>query len=176
MFTVYKTGTRRTAGFLWALCAVVAVGGSALESRAQIPPPNDNLTNAQGLVGLSGSVQGNNLNATVQTGEPAPVVGVPAQSTIWYTWTAPITVVMDFNTRGSTDPDGLPLETTLAVYESFASPPTPARLIKIVGNQDDPSGGVTSRVDFLPRWAPPITSRWAASPTRAMATAKATRF
>jgi uncharacterized delta-60 repeat protein len=129
---------------------VAFCGGSALDSHAQPAPHNDDLTNAQVILGVSGSVQATNINATVEAGELAPVNGVPAQSTIWYIWTAPITTTVDFNTRNSTDPDGLPLDTMLGIYTNSApgQPVSFANLVEVTGNEDDPSGGVTSRVDF----------------------------
>ncbi len=149
MFTVPETRMRRSARH-WLKLGVAAVlcAGSALVSMAQPAPPNDNLTNAQVILGPNGNVQGTNLSATVAPGEPPPVPGVPAQSTIWYVWTAPISATIDFNTRNSTDPDGLPLPTTLAVYQLAFPPLSFANLIQIAGNELDPSGGVTSRVDF----------------------------
>src|SRR5579862_6924150 len=117
MFTVQLSRTRR-AGMSWAATWAVAAfcGASALETQAQPAPPNDNLTNSQVILGVTGSLQATNISATVEAGEPAPVKGVPAQSTIWYVWTAPTTTTMDFNTRNSTDHDGLPLDTMLGIY------------------------------------------------------------
>ena len=47
------------------------IGG--MDARAQYnPPANDNLTNAQVIIGPSGSVLGNNFYATTEVGEPAP--------------------------------------------------------------------------------------------------------
>jgi uncharacterized delta-60 repeat protein/uncharacterized repeat protein (TIGR01451 family) len=159
MLTVQKNETRRAAGFLRVLFAVAAFcGGSALQSQAQPAPPNDNSTNAQGIIGVSGSVQGTNFQATVQPNETSLVPGFStnAQSTIWYEWTAPIATTMDFNTRGSTDPDGITLQTTLAVYQLMAPGPAAISNLAVVAgaattyatNIDDPSGSVTSRVDF----------------------------
>lgn len=132
---------------LWALAAICL--GSAREIKAQPAPPNDNFTNAQVILGVNGTVQGTNINATVQTGETGPN-GAAAQSTIWYIWTAPISGTFDFNTRNSTDADGLPLETMLGVYvqKNPAKAASPANIIQIAGNVEDPSGGLTSRVDF----------------------------
>src|SRR5580698_5035019 len=112
MFTVQLSRTRR-AGKSWAaMLALAAIcGGSAIDSQAQPAPPNDNLTNAQVILGTTGSLQATNISATVEAGELPPLPGVPAQSTIWYVWTAPITGAFDFNTRNSTAPDGLPLDT-----------------------------------------------------------------
>ena len=129
--------------------AAFCVGG-ALESQAQTAPPNDNLTNAQGIVGISGSVQGTNLYATKETRETNLIAGVAVQSTIWYVWTAPVTAEMDLNTRNSTDPAGISLDTTLAVYRVKKTSGALAitNLSMVASNEDDPSGGVTSRVDF----------------------------
>src|SRR5580658_6455551 len=116
MFTVQKSRMLRAPKQwikLWALAAICL--GSAREIKAQPAPPNDNFTNAQVILGVNGTVQGTNINATVQTGETGPVPGVAAQSTIWYIWTAPASMAIDFNTRNSTDADGLPLETMLGV-------------------------------------------------------------
>jgi uncharacterized delta-60 repeat protein/uncharacterized repeat protein (TIGR01451 family) len=124
-------------------------GAGALDTRAQPAPSNDDFTNAQTILGITGSVEATNISATVEPGEPAPVKGVPAQSTIWYVWTAPTSITIDFNTRDSTDKNGLPLDTMLGVY--VATPGLPvnfANLVQVAGNEEDPSGGVTSRVDF----------------------------
>jgi len=56
MFTVQLSRTRRTAASWMAFLAVAAICAcSALESQAQPAPPNDNLTNAQVIIGVSGS-------------------------------------------------------------------------------------------------------------------------
>jgi hypothetical protein len=95
MFTVQLSRTRRAGGFWAAISALVAFcAGSALDSHAQPAPPNDNLLNAQVILGVSGSVEDTNINATVQAGEPPPFPGVPAQSTIWFVWTAPISTTI----------------------------------------------------------------------------------
>jgi uncharacterized repeat protein (TIGR01451 family)/uncharacterized delta-60 repeat protein len=123
--------------------------GSALQSQAQVPPPNDNLASAQALVGAVGTVTGTNLYATAQPGEPAPYPGNPAQCSIWYLWTAPFTTTIDFNTRGSTDPYGNQLDTVLAVYRLTSGTNVAfTNLTLVAQNDDDPSGGVVSRVDF----------------------------
>ena len=132
---------------LWAVMAFCF--GSALQSQAQVPPPNDNLASAQALVGAVGTVTGTNLYATAQPGEPAPYPGNPAQCSIWYLWTAPFTTTIDFNTRGSTDPYGNQLDTVLAVYRLTSGTNVAfTNLTLVAQNDDDPSGGVVSRVDF----------------------------
>lgn len=152
MFRDYLCGTQRLAKAVLTLCAVAAFcGGAALTSQAQPAPSNDNLTNATGLVGLTGTAHGTNLQATVQTKEPDPFPGVPPLSTIWYGWTAPTTTAIDFNTRGSVDDiSGQPLHTMLGVYTNKGTNRlSVTNLVQVAGNILDPSSNLfTSRVDF----------------------------
>ncbi len=141
------TRVARSCATLAAAAALLA--GIAPECQAQVPPPNDNLANAQAIVGLSGSVSGTNLFATAQTNEPAPYPGSAAGASIWYAWTAPVSTTIDFNTRGSSEPNGFSLDTVLAVYRLKAGTNTAFTNLTVVAqNDDDPSGGVVSRVDF----------------------------
>jgi uncharacterized repeat protein (TIGR01451 family)/uncharacterized delta-60 repeat protein len=145
MFTIHQFLGRRTAVLFAALGAALAFCAGTVS--AQIPPPNDNLTNAQAIVGLPVSVTGTNLSATAETNEPAPVPGNPAQASIWYLWTAPYTTTVQINTRGSVDPNtGNQLDTVLAVY-SVSGSLVYSNLTLLAANDDDPSGGVVSRVD-----------------------------
>jgi uncharacterized delta-60 repeat protein/uncharacterized repeat protein (TIGR01451 family) len=136
----------------WTALAAAAILAACLvpDIQAQNPPPNDNLTNAQGIIGVSGSVAGTNLYATAQPNEPAPYPGNPAAASIWYLWTAPVNTTIDFNTRGSTDQYGDSLPTALAVYRLTAGTDIAFNNLTLVAqNEDDPSGNqVTSRVDF----------------------------
>jgi uncharacterized repeat protein (TIGR01451 family)/uncharacterized delta-60 repeat protein len=120
--------------------------------QAQVRPSNNNIANAQPLVGVSGTVYGTNINATAEAGEPAPFPGSPAGSSIWYIWTAPISTTVDFKTRGSTTVNGSPLATALAVYRVPAGRPVNFNnLILVAQNENDPSPGyqsANSRVDF----------------------------
>ena len=122
------------------------------DCQAQVRPPNDNIANAQPLVGVSGTVYGTNVNATPQPNEIAPVPGSPAGASIWYSWTAPISTTIDFKTRGSTTTNGSPLPTTLAVYRLRAGNNVAFNnLVQVAANQNDPTGGAqgaNSRVDF----------------------------
>jgi uncharacterized repeat protein (TIGR01451 family)/uncharacterized delta-60 repeat protein len=151
MLTRQLSKLTRAARCCAALAAAAALwGGMATECKAQYAPPNDNLANAQGIIGVSGSVSGTNLFATAQTNEPAPYPGSPAGASIWYAWTAPISTKFDFNTRGSTLTNGSGnLATALAVYRlTTGTNVTFANLTVVAQNEDDPSGGVDSRVDF----------------------------
>jgi len=131
------------------LCLAAAFcAGTAMNAHAQPAPPNDNLTSAQSIFGSTGTVTGTNVNATIQTGEQPTPYG--AGASIWYVWTAPYTTTMDFNTANSTDPNtGAELDTVLAVYTLTSGTNVAfTNLTQVAANEDDPSGGVTSRVDF----------------------------
>ena len=135
---------------MWLLAAFLGV---MADTHAQNPPANDNLTNAQQIQGLTGTVTGNNLYATTQAGEPAPVPGVLSGASIWYLWTAPMTRMMDFDTHNSTDPYGNTLDTVMAVYSLplNSSPLVFGNLILVTNNDDDPnttSWPLVSRVNF----------------------------
>jgi uncharacterized delta-60 repeat protein len=134
---------------LWLAMAFCA--GTAKEAQGQAPP-NDNLANAQAIVGSTGVVYGDNINATAETNEPAPYI-VPPQATIWYLWTAPVTTTMDFSTRYSTDTNGNELGTIMAIYQLSGSNLNYSNMTLVASNEYDPSAGVTnglvtSRVDF----------------------------
>jgi uncharacterized repeat protein (TIGR01451 family)/uncharacterized delta-60 repeat protein len=112
---------KRGGQFLAPVWLLAAFLGVLADARAQYnPPANDNLTNAQFISGPTGTVLGNNLHATVETGEPAPVAGVLSGATIWYEWMAPMSQWMEFDTRGSSDLYGNPMYTVLGVYDLTA--------------------------------------------------------
>jgi uncharacterized delta-60 repeat protein/uncharacterized repeat protein (TIGR01451 family) len=147
MCTLYDRILQKTGGLFTVLCAALAFwAGGATDVRAQPAPPNDNLTNAAGINGSTGSIEGTNLYATMETSEPAPY---GAGASIWYLWIAPITTTMDFNTRNSTDPStGEDLNTVLGVYALKSGTNVAyTNLTVLATNEEDPSGGVTSRVD-----------------------------
>ena len=108
------------------------------------PPGNDDFTNAFALAGVSGTTNGYNFNASKEAYEPAHAYDVGGHS-IWYTWVAPATGPVDFNTLGST------FDTTLAVYTNN-NPATPnvTNLTVVAANDDDTGGAglLTSRVGF----------------------------
>src|SRR5436309_11961302 len=67
---------------------------------AQAQPANDNFAGAQPLQGPSGTVIGNNINATRDLDEPV-VPNTIGGALIWYKWTAPANGAYTFNTFGS---------------------------------------------------------------------------
>ncbi|MDQ3805516.1 MAG: NF038122 family metalloprotease, partial [Acidobacteriota bacterium] len=81
------------------------------------PPANDNFANAIVLQGASGTVAGDNFDATRQAGEPDPSHdpdGVVGQRSVWYFWTAPASGPVTMNTAGSD------FDTTLGAYTGGA--------------------------------------------------------
>jgi uncharacterized repeat protein (TIGR01451 family) len=100
-------------------------------------PPNDNFANAQVVAGNMGSVTGSNIGATKEPCEPNHY-GIPGGASVWYRWTAPIGGNATFDTFGSN------FDTVLAVYTGNNL----CSLTHIASSDDDPLGGLQSRVSF----------------------------
>ena len=107
-------------------------------------PPNDNLANAQVISGCSGSVNGTNVGATAESGEPQHFPSSPANGglgggkrSVWYQWQAPSAGQVTITTAGSR------FDTVLAVYtgSTFAS-------LTLVAQSDDIATDTTSSVTF----------------------------
>ncbi len=73
--------------------------GLAASVALAAAPANDNFANAFLIKGLSGSTNGSNVGASLQTGEPT-VIGAVGES-VWYVWTAPANGAYTFTTAGS---------------------------------------------------------------------------
>ena len=104
-----------------------------------VPPANDNFASAQAISGASGSVTGNNANATKQTGEPNHA-GNAGGSSVWYNWTAPSTSPVTFDTCLSG------FDTLLAVYTGNAV----NALTLIAADANIDSNNYHSRLTFTP--------------------------
>ncbi|HXC99655.1 MAG TPA: LamG-like jellyroll fold domain-containing protein [Verrucomicrobiae bacterium] len=117
--------------------------GSATSTVASlntgIPPANDNFVNAQAISGSSGSVTGNNADGSKEPGEPNHA-GNPGGASIWYTWTAPSTSPVTFDTCLSA------FDTLLAVYTGN----TVTNLTLIASNDDATTNCNRSRLTFTP--------------------------
>ena len=113
------------------------VRGFNLVIAAAVAPANDNFASAQIVSGNSGTVMGANVNATKQAGEPSHA-GNSGGASVWYQWTAPSSGSATFDTLTSG------FDTLLAVYTGAAV----NSLTPIAGNNDDPAGGVQSKVSF----------------------------
>ena len=82
---------RRRAGWL-AFCgaALLALGAG----RAAAQPANDAFANAQTIAGLSGTVSGTTVGATLEPGEPLVIdpfggFAIPNGALVWFRWVAP---------------------------------------------------------------------------------------
>lgn len=98
------------------------------------PPANDNFANATSVEVSTRSFVGNNMGATVETGEPTHA-NQRARS-VWYRWTAPASGPASVTTQGSD------FDTTLAVYTGSAV----GSLTRV--GQNDNATGTTSAVNF----------------------------
>ena len=98
-------------------------------------PANDNFAGSA-IFGADGTVAGSNTDATGQTGEPN-ISGSPADTSVWYSWTAPENGPTSFNLRDAT------FDTTLHVFTgaSFGT-------LASVASSDDFNGVLQSKLTF----------------------------
>jgi hypothetical protein len=103
------------------------------------PPNNDNFVSAQIIGGCSGNMNGTNVSATRETGEPnhSPDNNGGSKS-VWYSWQAPASGSATFTTAGSS------FDTVLAVYTGASV----GSLTPIVKNDDASGTDSTSSVSF----------------------------
>lgn len=107
------------------------------------PPPNDNFANAQVISGCSGSVNGSNIGATAESGEPQhfPPGGGGlggGDRSVWYRWQAPSTGSVNLTTAGSR------YDTVLSVYTGSS-----VSSLTLAGPQSDDTGNDrTSNLNF----------------------------
>lgn len=99
--------------------------------------PNDYFANRLNLNGSSITTEGSNLDATKEPDEPNHA-GQPGGKSVWWSWTAPIAGRVTISTASSD------FDTLLGVYVGVAV----NALTPVASNDDDPDGGVTSRVTF----------------------------
>jgi uncharacterized repeat protein (TIGR03803 family) len=115
-----------------------ATGVLALAWGPEVPPANDNFTNAPVISGTAGSVTGTNVGATEETGEPDHA-GFAAGRSVWFQWTAPSTNEVSMTTAGSD------FDTILAVYTG-----TSVNALAEVASNDEFEADSTSAVTFFP--------------------------
>ncbi len=117
--------------------------GTAVSQPASLitglPPANDDFAAAQAISGSIGSVAGNNFDATKEPGEPNHA-GNPGGASVWYSWTAPSTSPVTFDTCMSS------FDTLLAVYTGSAV----SSLTLIAANDNVNSNNDRSRLTFTP--------------------------
>jgi len=122
--------------------ALEVIGWNLISSVSAPPPPppppppaNDNFAAAQIVTGCSGSVNGANVGATHEVGEPQhfPPGGGGlggGDRSVWYRWQAPAAGSFDFTTAGSR------YDTVMAIYTGSAVGSLAGTL---VGQSDDVS-------------------------------------
>ena len=98
-------------------------------------PSNDNFAGTT-ITGADGTASGSNTDATGQTGEPN-IAGSPADTSVWYSWTAPESGPTSFNTRDAA------FDTTLHVFTGS----TLGTLASVASN-DDFNGMLQSKATF----------------------------
>ena len=98
-------------------------------------PANDNFAAAQSISGPSGTAAGDTTNATGEVGEPGPLS--LADTTVWYSWTAPASGTATFNLHGA------PFDTVLDVYTGSA-----VGSLAAVASNDQYGGTDQSKVTF----------------------------
>jgi hypothetical protein len=102
---------------------------------AALTPVNDAFAAATVLTGTTFAINGSNIGATVQTGEPRHA-GVRGGKSVWWSWTAPSTGTFTLATTGSS------FDTTLAIYTGSVV----NKLAEIGSNNDQSSTLRTSKV------------------------------
>jgi hypothetical protein len=101
-------------------------------------PGNNNFANAYQLSGYSGTTNGSLYRATREAAEPNHG-GTGGTRSVWYTWTAPASGQVNFDTVQSLDS----IDTLLAVYTGAS-----LGALTLVASNDDYRGGVKSLVTF----------------------------
>jgi subtilisin family serine protease len=107
-----------------------------LDLLAAVGAINDDFSDAVTLNGQSGSSYGNNTGTSLESGEPAKAGNAGGRS-VWWSWQAPSSGYVSWNTAGSV------FDTLLAVYTGSSIP----ALVSVAENEDD-VGFETSKVAF----------------------------
>ena len=115
---------------------MVATLGHAKQSLAQ-PGSADAFNSRMPISGASGYDSGSNLGASKEIGEPNHA-GNSGGASVWWTWAAPMSDEVTFNTQGSD------FDTLLAVYTGES-----LNRLKAVGSNDDTGGTLQSEVRFV---------------------------
>ena len=113
-------------------------GSVVLNWSVSVPVGNDSFASAYTITGSSGVTNGNNTTATQEAGEPDHG-GNPGGKSIWYSWTAPNSNPVIFDTLGSG------FDTLLGVYTGVS-----VGALTLVGGNDDTATNVQSVVSFTP--------------------------
>ena len=118
-------------------------GGAASQGNVTLnlapvsAPANDNFANSTTITGITTTWSGSTVGAVKEAGEPNHANNRGGAS-VWLTWIAPTTKVVQLNTLGSN------FDTTLAVYTGSA-----VNSLTLIASNDDTSRGVlTSALSF----------------------------
>jgi hypothetical protein len=104
------------------------------QSEPILRPTNDNFSNRLALTGAVTSVIGSNFQATRDAGEPYHAHRL-GDTSIWFTWTAPVSGAVKVNTEGSS------FDTVLALYSGS----TLTSLTEVASNDDiDTAAGINT--------------------------------
>ena len=120
------------AALCWALVAHAASGGIAFE---------DNFTSRQTTSNTSDTVNGSNVGATVEPGEPKHG-GKAGGHSVWISWVAPTNGIVSFTT------DGSKFDTLLSAYHLQAGGTNVGQLLEDARNDDDPLNSPYSLIQF----------------------------
>jgi M6 family metalloprotease-like protein len=102
-------------------------------------PANDDFAAATAISGATGAANGTNANASKETGEPAHA-GNSGGSSVWFSWTAPATGPVEFDTVGSGAAD-----TLLAAYTGNS---VSALTMRAQNDDITPQANTHSRISF----------------------------
>ncbi len=123
---------------LSSLAGKVQSGGrlnlAAAVTSTDTRPFNDDFATRAQLTG-NVRVRSSNVGATPEQGEPTTIAGVTGGHSLWWSWTAPSTSLVGFDTIGSG------YDTTLAVYTG-----TTLGSLQVAAANDDTTGTTASRV------------------------------
>ncbi|HST26338.1 MAG TPA: metallophosphoesterase, partial [Gaiellaceae bacterium] len=110
--------------------------GSVTLHWSQTSPANDLFANSQSIAGTSGTINGSNVFATKEPGEPNHA-GNAGGASIWYAWTAPASGSATVDTTGSS------FDTLLGVYTGSA-----VNALTSIASNDNNGSSQTSLVTF----------------------------
>lgn len=117
---------------------VAEFGGKTdqLTVTVEASPENDDFDNAIVIAGLSGSIEGSNVGASLEDGEPLSD-SFAVQRTVWYKWTASYDGKANFDTIGTS------FDTLMGIYTG-----ADVAVLQRIATDDDSGGRPASRCQF----------------------------
>jgi uncharacterized delta-60 repeat protein len=132
----------------WARLGLLCLAGWTI-NVAQAQPANDNFANAAVISGATGTTNGSNVGATLETPCETNTINTddnglqPVTNSVWYAWTAPATGTALFNTVGSSFDTVLAIWTTANPAGGLCDPS-----VANIAADDDSGGNLTSALTF----------------------------